>query len=69
MSCLLLKHETSSLANCHYVHSLDLQKIPFNYSASFEAFMVVIFQVEVFWVVTPCSVVRYKGSKLPPSSG
>jgi hypothetical protein len=26
-------------------------------SFSFEAFMAVIFQVKVFWVVTPCSVV------------
>jgi hypothetical protein len=25
--------------------------------ASFEAYTAVIFQVEVFWVVTPCSVV------------
>jgi hypothetical protein len=25
--------------------------------ASFEAFMTVMFQAEVFWVVTPCSVV------------
>jgi hypothetical protein len=27
------------------------------HDASFEAFMAVMFQIEFFWVVTPCSVV------------
>jgi hypothetical protein len=40
--------------------------------AGFEVYMVVNIQVEVFWVVTPCSVVvgyqRLRGSLLPLSA-
>jgi hypothetical protein len=32
------------------------QDIAAHFSASFEAFTVVVFQVEVFWVMTSCSV-------------
>jgi len=40
---------------------------------NFEAFTAAMFQIEVFWIVTPCSVmVRYRrfgAAMLPPSSG
>jgi len=40
-------------------------KIPFTL-ASFEAFTAVMFQFEVFWVVTPCSVViEYQRFRVP----
>jgi hypothetical protein len=40
-----------------YVYEVILEMMGDNYCKSFKAFMVMMFQVEIFWVVTPCNVV------------
>jgi len=57
----VLKQQCSEI----YLFLLDSYRSPTVVSRSFEAFTALIFQVEVFCVVTPCSIVvgyqRYKG--------
>jgi hypothetical protein len=69
ISCLL---EMGFLSNGHSLYVTDFSHNALNYSlniiilfASSEAFMAVMFQVEVCRVVTPCSVVGYQRFRGP----
>jgi hypothetical protein len=54
-----MSRSTGQQIPCH------LQNPKFHYRTTFEAFAAVTFQVDVFWIVTPCSVVvgyqRFRG--------